>query len=96
MYSFGAMLSFTVAHASIVRLLLRPAPDDELLFRARPNLRIGGVDWPLFAILGGLATGLASLVIVVQDPATRWAGLGWLALGFASTSSTAAGSCTSR
>ena len=82
MYSFGAMLSFTVAHASIVALRAR-FPDDELLFRARPSVRISGVDWPLFAILGGLATGLAWLVVVVQEDATRWAGLGWLVLGFA-------------
>ena len=81
MYSFGAMLSFTVAHASIVALRAR-FPDDELLFRARPSVRIRGVDWPLFAILGGLATGLAWLVVVVQEEATRWAGLGWLVLGF--------------
>ena len=52
------------------------------MYRARPNLRFGGIDWPLFAILGGLGTAAAWLVVVVQDAATRWAGLGWLALGF--------------
>jgi APA family basic amino acid/polyamine antiporter len=81
MYSFGAMLSFTVAHASVVRLRRRH-PDAELVFRARPNLRWRGVDWPLFAIFGGLATGLSWLVVVVQEDATRWVGLGWLAAGF--------------
>jgi APA family basic amino acid/polyamine antiporter len=40
------------------------------------------VDWPLFAILGGLGTALAWVVVVVQEPATRWVGLGWLVLGF--------------
>jgi APA family basic amino acid/polyamine antiporter len=82
MYSFGAMLSFTIAHVSIVVLRYRRR-DDELLFRGRPNLRFAGVDWPLFALLGGLCTGLAWLVVVVQTPATRYAGLSWLALGFA-------------
>jgi APA family basic amino acid/polyamine antiporter len=81
MYSFGAMLSFTVAHAALVALRVR-RPDEELVYRARPNLRFRGVDWPLFAIFGGAATGAAWLVVVVQEPATRWAGLGWLALGF--------------
>jgi APA family basic amino acid/polyamine antiporter len=81
MYSFGAMLSFTVAHAAVVRLRHRQA-DAELVFRARPNLRWRGVDWPLFAIFGGLATGLSWLVVVVQEDATRWAGLGWLVTGF--------------
>ena len=82
MYSFGAMLSFTIAHVSIVVLRYRRR-DEELLFRGRPNLRVAGVDWPVFALLGGLCTGLAWLVVVVQTPATRYAGLGWLALGFA-------------
>jgi APA family basic amino acid/polyamine antiporter len=82
MYSFGAMLSFTIAHVAIVGLRYRYR-DEELVFRARPNLRLGGVDWPVFAIVGGLATALAWLVVVVQEEGTRWAGLGWLALGFA-------------
>jgi APA family basic amino acid/polyamine antiporter len=81
MYSFGAMLSFTIAHAAIVQLRRRYR-DEELAFRARPNLRVGGIDWPLFAVFGGLATGLAWLVVVVQSPGTRYAGLGWLILGF--------------
>jgi basic amino acid/polyamine antiporter, APA family len=82
MYSFGAMLSFTVAHVSIVVLRYRQR-DAELVFRGRPNLRLGGVDWPLFAIVGGLGTGLAWLVVVVQTADTRYAGLAWLAIGFA-------------
>ncbi len=82
MYSFGAMLSFTVAHAAIVQLRRR-YPDEELAFRARPNLRVGGVDWPVFAIFGGTATALAWLVVVVQSPSTRYAGLAWLLVGFA-------------
>ena len=82
MYSFGAMLSFTIAHASLVALRYRKR-DEEVLFRAKPNLRISGVDWPLFAIVGGIATGLAWLVVVVQTPSTRYAGLGWLSVGFA-------------
>jgi basic amino acid/polyamine antiporter, APA family len=81
-YSFGATLSFTVAHASIVALRLRRG-DEEILYRARPNYRWRGVDWPLFAIFGGIGTGLSWLVIVIQQPATRWVGLGWLALGLA-------------
>jgi APA family basic amino acid/polyamine antiporter len=75
------MLSFTVAHVALVALRVRRR-DEELVYRARPNLRFRGVDWPLFAILGGAATGAAWLVVVVQEPATRWAGLGWLAIGF--------------
>jgi APA family basic amino acid/polyamine antiporter len=51
-------------------------------FRARPNLRIGEVDWPLFAIFGGLGTAAAWLVVVVQKADARWVGVGWLVVGF--------------
>jgi basic amino acid/polyamine antiporter, APA family len=82
MYSFGAMLSFTIAHAAVVALRVRQR-DEEIVYRSRPNLRLGGVDWPLFAILGGLGTGIAWVVVLVQEAETRWVGLGWLAAGFA-------------
>jgi APA family basic amino acid/polyamine antiporter len=82
MYSFGAMLSFTIAHVSVIALRYRRR-EEELIFRGRPNVRLGGVDWPLFAVVGALATGLAWVVVVVQTPDTRYAGLAWLAAGFA-------------
>ena len=81
MYAFGAMLSFTIAAASVIALRVRDR-DRESQWRARPNLTIRGVSWPLFAIFGGLGTGIAWLVVVVQDPATRYAGFAWLAVGF--------------
>ena len=82
LYSLGATLSFTVAHAALVRIRMadvqraEPPP-----YTARPNLRAGSVDWPIFAIVGGVATGVSFLVIVVQNAATRWVGLGWLVAG---------------
>ena len=83
MYSFGAMLSFTVAHGSVIALRHRQR-DEELAFRGRPNIRFRGVDWPIFAFVGGLGTGLAWLVVVIQEPSTRYVGLAWLVLGFGS------------
>jgi APA family basic amino acid/polyamine antiporter len=80
LYSFGATLSFTIAHASLIRMRMRPGPE-EILYRARPNVRIAEIDWPLFALFGGLATGISFAVIVVQNPTTRWVGLGWIASG---------------
>jgi basic amino acid/polyamine antiporter, APA family len=81
MYSFGAMLSFTIAHSALVALRAR-FREAELPFRSRPNVTLRGISWPLFALVGGLGTGLSWLVIVIQEPNTRWAGLGWLAIGF--------------
>jgi APA family basic amino acid/polyamine antiporter len=81
MYSFGAMLSFTVAHVSVTALRYKQR-GEELAYRAKPSIRVRGVDWPLFALAGGLGTGIAWIVVVVQNPPARWAGLGWLAAGF--------------
>jgi APA family basic amino acid/polyamine antiporter len=81
MYAFGAMLSFTIAHVAVIQLR-RKQSDEEPVWHARPNLRVRGVDWPLFAILGALGTGIAWLVVVVQDAPTRYAGIAWLAFGF--------------
>jgi APA family basic amino acid/polyamine antiporter len=80
MYAFGAMLSFTIAHVSVIALRVKSRNDPEA-FKVRPSIRVRGVDWPLFAIFGGLGTGIAWLVVVVQKPETRWAGLGWLVAG---------------
>jgi APA family basic amino acid/polyamine antiporter len=81
LYSLGATLSFTVAHASIVRLRALDEPGAEIPYLARPNVRIGAASWPIFAFLGGIATGLSFLVLVVQNPLTRWVGLGWMVAG---------------
>jgi APA family basic amino acid/polyamine antiporter len=82
MYAFGAMLSFTIAHASVIQLRRLQAGED-IPWRARPNFRWRGVDWPLFAVVGLLGTGLSWLDVVIQYPSTRYAGLAWLAFGFA-------------
>jgi APA family basic amino acid/polyamine antiporter len=80
MYAFGAMLSFTIAHAAIVALRVKESRG-EPGYRVRPNVRIRGIDWPVFAVLGGLGTAAAWIVVVIQKPGPRWAGLGWLAAG---------------
>ena len=80
MYAFGAMLSFTIAHVSVTALRVRKR-DEELEWRAWPNLHFRGVSWPIFAIVGAFGTGAAWLVEVIQKPAIRYAGLGWLAAG---------------
>ncbi len=82
LYAFGAMLSFTIAHASVIALRVRKGKrDPEQPFRAPLNIRVGELDIPLFAVLGGLGTFAAFIVVAALFPAVRWAGLGWLALG---------------
>src|SRR5437764_12128784 len=53
MYAFGAMLSFTIAHAAVIALRVKRR-EREMRFRARPNVTSGGGDWPPGAICGGV------------------------------------------
>jgi APA family basic amino acid/polyamine antiporter len=82
MYSFGAMLSFAIANISLIALRYRYR-DAELAYKARPNWRFRGVDWPLFAIIGLIGTSAAWLSITIQESRTRLAGGAWLVAGFA-------------
>jgi APA family basic amino acid/polyamine antiporter len=81
-YSFGALLSFTMAHASVIRLRIK-LPDFPRSYRGPGNARIGGYDIPLFAVVGGTFTAIAFVVIVVLNPPVAAAGVGWLAVGVA-------------
>jgi APA family basic amino acid/polyamine antiporter len=80
MYAFGAMLSFTIAHLAVIALRIH-MPSDAEDFKIRFNLRVRGVDWPLFAIFGAIGTGAAWIVVIAEKPGPRWAGLGWIILG---------------
>jgi APA family basic amino acid/polyamine antiporter len=80
MYAFGAMLSFTIAHISVIRLRQK-YPDVERPYRGPGNLRIGGRDIPLFAVLGGIGTFIAFVTVTLLHIDVAIAGVGWLALG---------------
>jgi APA family basic amino acid/polyamine antiporter len=80
MYAFGAMLSFTIAHASVIRLRLKE-PDRPRPYRGPGTLRVAGRELPVFALLGIFGTGLAFLVVTVLHLAVAAAGVFWLAFG---------------
>src|SRR3954464_9240471 len=80
MYAFGAMLSFTIAHVSVARLRVKE-PDHERPYRGPGTLRIRGVELPLFAVAGGIGTGLAFVVVTALHVDVAVAGIGWLTLG---------------
>jgi APA family basic amino acid/polyamine antiporter len=81
-YAFGAMLSFTIAHVSLVKLRLKE-PDLARPYRMPGNITIRGRKLPLFALLGGLGTGIAWVVVTVLNTSTLVAGTVWLAIGIA-------------
>src|SRR3954470_20280607 len=80
MYAFGAMLSFSIAHIAVARLRVKE-PDRERPYRGPGTLRIRGYDLPLFAVLGGLGTGLAFVTVTVLHLDVALAGTAWLLLG---------------
>ncbi len=80
LYSFGALLSFTIAHVAVARLRASQ-PDADRPYRGPWNLDVRGYDAPLFAIIGGTFTGLAFVIIAVLNPTVALAGGVWLVLG---------------
>jgi APA family basic amino acid/polyamine antiporter len=94
LYTFGAMLSFTIAHASLIGLRWRLAhsrmkelPGDvrvegeEAWYRAPFNIRVFGFDLPLFAVFGGLGTLAAWVTVMALNVETLIAGSVWLVAG---------------
>jgi APA family basic amino acid/polyamine antiporter len=79
-YAFGAMLSFTIAHLSVC-VLRAKQPDHERPYRIPGNVRIRGVELPLLSVVGGLATGVAFLVLSVLNIEVLISGVVWLTLG---------------
>jgi len=79
-YSFGVLLAFTLAQLAVIRLR-RLEPDLHRPFRARPDVRIGGVDVPLAALIGAPLTGAIFVLAMVTHEGARYAGPAWLAIG---------------
>lgn len=81
MYAYGAMLSFTIAHLAIIVLRIRQ-PGLYRPFRGRPNIEVRGRDVPVFAVVGGLGTGLAWVAVLVLNTSAWMVGTAWMVLGF--------------
>ena len=94
LYAFGAMLSFTIAHVSLIALRwrlahskMRKLPGDveveheEAWYRAPFNVRVRGVEVPLFAVLGGLGTFAAWIAVMGLYTTTLFVGTGWMVAG---------------
>ncbi len=80
MYAFGAMLSFTIAHLSVIRLRVKD-PERERPYRGPGTLRVRGRELPLFALLGVVGTGAAFLAVTLLHLDVAGAGVFWLLLG---------------
>jgi APA family basic amino acid/polyamine antiporter len=80
LYSFGAMLSFTIAHISVIRLRKR-YPEKEREWKPPGSVRAFGFDVPLTAVFGGFGTFAAWIVVMALNPRTLIIGAIWMAIG---------------
>jgi APA family basic amino acid/polyamine antiporter len=80
LYSFGAMLSFTIAHVAVIKLRQR-YPEKEREWKPPGSVRAFGFDLPLTAVFGGLGTFAAWIVVMALNPRTLVIGAIWMLLG---------------
>jgi APA family basic amino acid/polyamine antiporter len=80
LYAFGAMLSFTTAHVSVIALRVKE-PDTQRPYRVPGNVRIRGYQIPLPAVVGGLGTFAAWCSVVALHTEARAIGIPWMVLG---------------
>jgi basic amino acid/polyamine antiporter, APA family len=80
LYSFGAMLSFTTAHVSVIALRYKE-PDRERPYRMPWNIPFRGGWLPLTAVIGGLGTAAAWVAVVALHSEARIVGIPWMVLG---------------
>jgi APA family basic amino acid/polyamine antiporter len=79
-YAFGALLAFTLAHASIVVLRYRE-PDRKRPYTMPFNVSFRGGSLPIPAVIGAVASLLGWVSVVVLHDGARYVGFGWMLFG---------------
>ena len=80
LYTFGAMLAFFMTHISLIILRIK-RPNMKRPFKVPFNIRWGKTTIPLTAILGGISTLAAWILVVITKPDGRYLGFTWVILG---------------
>ena len=80
LYAFGAVLAYTLAHASIIALRIKE-PNLPRPFKIPLNIRIHQREIPVTAVIGGLATFITWFIVVYTHEIGRIVGFAWLAVG---------------
>lgn len=83
LYNFGAMLSFALAHLSLIGLRIRQ-PDMARPFRIKYHLQWGRVQIPFTALLGLVGTVAVWVDVILTKPAGRNLGFLWMGVGLVS------------
>jgi APA family basic amino acid/polyamine antiporter len=81
-FAFGAMLTFTIAHVSIIVLRFRE-PALGRAFRIPLSVRLGSGSVPIPALIGALTAFAAWLSVIALHEGARLVGLPWMAFGIA-------------
>jgi APA family basic amino acid/polyamine antiporter len=79
-YAFGALLSFTIAHVSVIVLRFRE-PRRPRGYRVPLSVRLGGARVPLPAVLGAILSMAGWVAVLVLHTWARYVGLIWLLAG---------------
>jgi APA family basic amino acid/polyamine antiporter len=79
-YAFGAMLAFTIAHASVIALRYRE-PKRDRPYAVPLSVPFRGGSLPLPAVLGGVLSFAGWGAVIAFHASARYAGFGWLAGG---------------
>jgi APA family basic amino acid/polyamine antiporter len=80
LYAFGAVLAYSLAHASIIALRIKE-PNLPRPFKIPLNIRIKGREIPVTTVIGGLATFATWFMVVYTHAIGRIVGFAWLAIG---------------
>jgi len=78
LYAFGAMLSFSMAHVSLIKLRI---DRHDMPWRSPLNFTVRGVSLPFMAFVGLFGTGSAWLVQVTINRTEAMIGLVWMLIG---------------
>jgi basic amino acid/polyamine antiporter, APA family len=81
-YAFGAMLAFTIAHMSVVKMRYSE-PQSDRPYRTPFSVRLRGGDLPLLAVFGAVACSAGWIATMVVHEPARYVGLGWMVAGIA-------------
>jgi len=76
-YAFGALLAFTIAHASLVALRFRE-PDRPRPYTAPVSVPFRGRSLPLTAVVGGTLSAAAWASLLILHAGARYVGTAWL------------------
>jgi APA family basic amino acid/polyamine antiporter len=81
-YAFGALVSFTIAHVSVIAMRFRD-PHREGGYRVPLSVPFRGARLPLPALLGALLSGAGWVALLIFHSGARYVGLGWMIAGLA-------------